>query len=75
MQVKRTPLDLRAEPALEPRRPFKADVAERSYVVAPHVDPGNAVGCLGHPDTVDGFELAATEAYDSGVLHLSYRAA
>jgi hypothetical protein len=35
MQVERPPLDLRAEPALKPRRPLEADVTERSYVIAP----------------------------------------
>jgi hypothetical protein len=43
MQIKWPPLDLRAEPALEPRRPLKADVAEGSYVVAPHDDAGRSV--------------------------------
>src|SRR3954447_15055019 len=39
VQVERAPFDLRAEPALEPRRPLEADVAERSYVVGPDGDP------------------------------------
>jgi hypothetical protein len=38
MQVEREPLDLRAEPALQPLGPLEADVAERSYVVAPDGD-------------------------------------
>jgi hypothetical protein len=39
MQVERQPLDAGAEPALEPVGPLQADVAERSYVVAPDGDP------------------------------------
>jgi hypothetical protein len=38
MEVERQPLDASAEPALEPVGPFEADVAERSYVVAPDGD-------------------------------------
>ena len=38
MEVERQPLDLSAEPALEPVGPLEADVAERSYVVAPDGD-------------------------------------
>jgi len=38
MEEERQPLDLRAEPALEPLGPRKADVAERSGVVAPDGD-------------------------------------
>jgi uncharacterized protein len=38
MQVEREPFDLGAEPALEPRRPLVADVAERSDVVTPDRD-------------------------------------
>ena len=49
MQIKRPPHQSRAELALEPRRPLKADVAERSYVVAPHGDPRRAVCSLDHP--------------------------
>ena len=37
VEVERKPFDRGAEPALEPRRPFEADVAERSDVVAPDV--------------------------------------
>ncbi len=36
MQVEGEPLQLGAVPALQPRRPFEGDVAERSYVVGPH---------------------------------------
>jgi hypothetical protein len=38
MEEERQPLDLRAEPALEPLGPREADVAERSGVVAPDRD-------------------------------------
>jgi len=38
MEEERQPLDLRAEPALEPLGPREADVAERSGVVAPDGD-------------------------------------
>jgi pimeloyl-ACP methyl ester carboxylesterase/class 3 adenylate cyclase len=48
MQVEGSPLDLRAEPTLEPRRPFEADVAEGSYVVAPDRDLRDRVDCFGH---------------------------
>jgi hypothetical protein len=48
VQIKRSPLDPRAEPALKPRRPLKADVAERSYVVAPGGDQRDTVDYLGH---------------------------
>ena len=40
MQVEGHPLQPRAVPALQPRRPLQADVAEGSYVVAPDDDPG-----------------------------------
>jgi hypothetical protein len=53
MQVKRPPLDPRAEPALEPRRPLEADVAKRSYVVAPDGDQWHAVDFLRHTDNVE----------------------
>jgi hypothetical protein len=49
MQIKWSPFDSRAEPALKPRDPLEADVAERSYVVAPDRDHGRAIGCLVHP--------------------------
>src|SRR3954469_12232050 len=39
VQVEWAPFDPRAEPALEPRGPIEADVAEGSYVVGPHGDP------------------------------------
>jgi hypothetical protein len=43
MQIERLPLDPRAEPALQPRRPLQGDVAEGSYVVAPDDDLRNTV--------------------------------
>ncbi len=46
MEDEGPPLDLRAEPALQPRRPLEADVAEGSYVVAPDGDPRGPVGAL-----------------------------
>jgi hypothetical protein len=48
MQVERPPLDPRAEPALEPRRPLEGDVAERSYVIAPDDDRRHAVDSVDH---------------------------
>jgi hypothetical protein len=35
MEIERQPLDVRAEPALQPVGPLEADEAERSDVVAP----------------------------------------
>jgi hypothetical protein len=52
MEVEGSPLDLGAEPVLEPRRPLQADVAERSYVVAPDDDLRRFGGVLGHPRTL-----------------------
>ena len=40
VKVIRLPLHIRAVPALQPCRPFQADIAKRSYVVAPNVDRG-----------------------------------
>lgn len=48
MKVERTPLDLGAVPAPEPRRALKRDVAERSYVVAPHDDAGRGARRVRH---------------------------
>jgi hypothetical protein len=42
------PIDFGAELALKPRRAFQADVAERSYVVAPHEDPRRLARAI-HP--------------------------
>jgi hypothetical protein len=56
MEVERPPLDPGAEPALEPRRPFQADVAEGSYVVAPDDDLGGVVGFLCHAGHCRGGE-------------------
>jgi hypothetical protein len=52
MQIKRPPFDPRAELALKPRGPFEADVAERSYVVAPDRDQRHAIEWLGHDQTL-----------------------
>ena len=48
VQVEGSPLDPRAEPALQPRRPLEADVAERSDVVAPDLNQRHVFGSLGH---------------------------
>ena len=54
MEVEGQPLDLRAEPARQPFGPLEADVAERSYVVAPDRDRG-----LLHGDSVPGRRRSA----------------
>jgi hypothetical protein len=49
MEVEREPLDGGVEPTLEPVGPLEADVAERSYVIAPDEDDVLAHASLSAP--------------------------
>jgi hypothetical protein len=48
MEIKRSPYHSCAEPTLEPRRPLQADIAERSYVVAPDRDQWRTIHFVSH---------------------------
>lgn len=63
VQIKRSPFDPCAEPALKPRRALKADVAEGSYVVAPGGDQRDTVGGFGHTRTVETSRPVKPRAY------------